>query len=74
MPKKNTKPNLYTNDDLLKMQAWPLSRKVQVSQLRIQEWIIKNGNNIYVSFSGGLPFPRPGGHSPGPVPKARPRC
>lgn len=35
------------------MQAWPLSRKIQVTQTRIIEWYIKNNGQVYVSFSGG---------------------
>lgn len=35
------------------MQAWPLSRKIQVTQTRIIEWYIKNKGQVYVSFSGG---------------------
>jgi len=28
----------YTNDDLKTMQAWPLERKIKVTQTRIMEW------------------------------------
>lgn len=35
------------------MQAWPLSRKIQITQTRIIEWYIKNKGQVYVSFSGG---------------------
>lgn len=35
------------------MQAWPLPRKIQVTQTRIIEWYIKNKGQVYVSFSGG---------------------
>lgn len=45
--------NKYTLADLQAMQAWPLSRKIQVTQTRIIEWYIKNGGQVYVSFSGG---------------------
>lgn len=44
---------MYTNDDLRTMQAWPLERKVQVTQTRIIEWYQHFDGNIYVSFSGG---------------------
>lgn len=44
---------MYTNDDLRIMQAWPLERKVQVTQTRIIEWYQHFDGNIYVSFSGG---------------------
>lgn len=45
--------NKYTVADLRTMQAWPLSRKIQVTQTRIIEWYIKNKGQVYVSFSGG---------------------
>lgn len=45
--------NKYTVADLQAMQAWPLSRKIQVTQTRIIEWYIKNNGQVYVSFSGG---------------------
>lgn len=45
--------NKYTIADLQAMQAWPLSRKIQVTQTRIIEWYIKNKGQVYVSFSGG---------------------
>ncbi len=35
------------------MQAWPLERKIQVTQTRILEWVLKNDNMAFVSFSGG---------------------
>jgi 3'-phosphoadenosine 5'-phosphosulfate sulfotransferase (PAPS reductase)/FAD synthetase len=35
------------------MQAWPLERKIQVTQTRIIEWYQHWGGKIYVSFSGG---------------------
>lgn len=45
--------NKHTVADLQAMQAWPLSRKIQVTQTRIIEWYIKNKGQVYVSFSGG---------------------
>lgn len=45
--------NKHTVADLQAMQAWPLSRKIQVTQTRIIEWYIKNNGQVYVSFSGG---------------------
>ena len=42
-----------TNEDLKAMQAWPLERKIRVSQLRIMEWYQHWGGRVYVSFSGG---------------------
>ena len=35
------------------MQAWPLERKIQVTQTRIIEWYQHHEGRVYVSFSGG---------------------
>lgn len=43
----------HTIEDLKIMQAWPLERKIRVTQLRIMEWYIKWEGQVYVSFSGG---------------------
>lgn len=43
----------YTIDDLRTMQAWPLERKIQVTQTRIMEWYMKWEGKVSVSFSGG---------------------
>lgn len=43
----------YTMDDLSTMQAWPLSRKIQITQTRLIEWRTKFKGQIYISFSGG---------------------
>lgn len=43
----------YTNEDLLKMQSWPIERKIQVTQLRIMEWYERWNGNVYIAFSGG---------------------
>ena len=45
--------NKYTKEDLRTMQAWPLERKIQVTQTRILEWYTKFEGKVYVSFSGG---------------------
>ena len=45
--------NKYTTADLKAMQAWSFDRKIQVTQTRIIEWYIKNGGQVYISFSGG---------------------
>ena len=45
--------NKYTKEDLKIMQAWPLERKIQVTQTRILEWYTKFDGKVYVSFSGG---------------------
>ena len=52
-PKKRP-PQKYTKEDLKAMQAWPLERKIQVTQTRILEWIQRWGeDHIYISLSGG---------------------
>ena len=43
----------YTKQDLLAMQAWPLERKIQVTQTKIIEWYSRFNGNVSVSFSGG---------------------
>ena len=43
----------YTRQDLKEMQAWPLERKIQVTQTRILEWYLKNDGKVFCSFSGG---------------------
>lgn len=43
----------YTREDLKIMQAWPLERKIQVSQTRIIEQYQYYNGMVYVSFSGG---------------------
>ena len=45
--------NKYTMNDLAGMRAWPLSRKIQVTQTRLMEWKMKFNGKIYISFSGG---------------------
>lgn len=45
--------NAFTREDLSVMQAWPLERKIQVTQTRIMEWYFHYGGNVAVSFSGG---------------------
>ncbi len=44
---------VYTRQDLSTMQAWPLERKIRVTQTRIMEWYLHYGGNVAVSFSGG---------------------
>lgn len=44
---------IYTSDDLKTMQAWPLERKIQVTQTKIIEWYYRYGGNVAVSLSGG---------------------
>jgi 3'-phosphoadenosine 5'-phosphosulfate sulfotransferase (PAPS reductase)/FAD synthetase len=46
--------NAYTRKDLSVMQAWPLERKIRVTQTRIIEWYSRYGGNVAVSFSVGL--------------------
>ena len=43
----------FTRDDLKVMQAWPLERKIRVSQTRIYEWYTKHDGLVFLSFSGG---------------------
>lgn len=45
--------NKHTKEDLKMMQAWPLERKIQVTQTRIMEWYMRWEGKVYVSFSGG---------------------
>lgn len=45
--------NKYTMNDLFTMRAWPLERKIQVTQTRLLEWKAKFNGQIYISFSGG---------------------
>lgn len=45
--------SVYTRQDLSTMQAWPLERKIQVTQAKIMEWYVHYGGNTAVSFSGG---------------------
>ena len=44
---------VYTTQDLMTMQAWPLARKIQVTQAKILEWHYHYGGKVAVSFSGG---------------------
>ena len=44
---------VYTRQDLSIMQAWPLERKIRVTQAKILEWYHHYGGRIAVSFSGG---------------------
>ena len=44
---------VYTKQDLLTMQAWPLERKIRESQTKIREWYEHYGGKVFVSFSGG---------------------
>jgi 3'-phosphoadenosine 5'-phosphosulfate sulfotransferase (PAPS reductase)/FAD synthetase len=43
----------HTAEDLKTMQAWPLSRKIQVTQTRIMEWYYRFDGKASVSISGG---------------------
>ena len=55
--------NAYTRQDLSVMQAWPLERKIRVTQAKIIEWYHHYGGKVAVSFSGGCWTLR-GGRSP----------
>jgi len=43
----------HTAEDLKIMQAWPLERKIAVTQTRIMEWYERHGGACAISFSGG---------------------
>ena len=45
--------SVYTRQDLSVMQAWPLERKIRVTQAKILEWYHHYGGKVAVSFSGG---------------------
>ena len=47
------KEQRHTPDDLKTMQAWPLSRKIMVTQTRIMEWYMRFDGKVSVSVSGG---------------------
>jgi 3'-phosphoadenosine 5'-phosphosulfate sulfotransferase (PAPS reductase)/FAD synthetase len=44
----------HTAEDLKIMQAWPLSRKIQVTQAKIMEWHERLDHKTAISFSGGV--------------------
>lgn len=44
---------LYTKQDLMEMQAWPLERKIRETQAKVREWYEHYGGKVSVSFSGG---------------------
>lgn len=46
--------NKHTAEDLKIMQAWPLSRKIQVTQAKIMEWHERHNYKTAISFSGGV--------------------
>ena len=45
--------SVYTTQDLSIMQAWPLERKIQVTQAKILEWYYHYGGKVAISYSGG---------------------
>lgn len=45
--------SVYTSEDLSVMQAWPIARKIQVTQTKIMEWDNYWHGKVCVSFSGG---------------------
>lgn len=49
----NLTEQIYTREDLKNMQAWPLWKKIQVTQAKILEWYIHYGGKVSISFSGG---------------------
>lgn len=42
-----------TKEDLRTMQGWSLQRKIQVTQTRVYEWLVRYDNQAYISRSGG---------------------
>ena len=44
----------HTAEDLKIMQAWPLSRKIQVTQTKIMEWHERFNHMTAINFSGGI--------------------
>ncbi len=45
--------SVYIRQDLSVMQAWPLERKIRVTQTKIMEWYYHYGGKVAVSYSGG---------------------
>jgi len=43
----------HTSEDLKIMQAWPLWKKIQVSQAKLMEWYYRFEGKVSVSISGG---------------------
>ena len=48
-----TEEPVYTRQDLSTMQAWPLERKIQVTQAKIIEWYRHYDGKVSVSWSAG---------------------
>ena len=44
---------VYTREDLATMQAWPLERKILVTQAKILEWYYHYNGKVACAFSGG---------------------
>ncbi len=49
--------NAYTRQDLSVMQAWPLERKIRVTQAKIIEWYHHYGGKVAVSFRAARTAP-----------------
>ena len=45
--------NRYTTEDLKRLQALSLERKIQITQTRIIEWYQEHNGRVCVNFSGG---------------------
>lgn len=45
--------NKYTLDDLWRMQAYDLDKKIAITKTRIIDFYNSNRGRIYVAFSGG---------------------
>ena len=50
---RNAKEPVYTMQDLRTMKAWPLERKIQVTQAKIIEWYCHYDGRVAVSWSAG---------------------
>jgi|GEM_PF-5302997 len=45
--------NKHTSEDLKIMQAWPLGKKILVTQAKIMEWYYRHDGMVSISTSGG---------------------
>jgi len=45
--------NVFTDEDLKRLQSYDLNNKVQITMARIMEYMNHFNNQVYISFSGG---------------------
>ena len=50
---ENQQKNMFTNEDLKRLQSLDLDNKIQLSLTRITEFYNRFNGNVYVAFSGG---------------------